>query len=223
MTNEDKTRKLFLLGVIVLGVLIVGGIMWAILAGPGPSDGSGSVESSLQFSDDNDPSIGASTSTAVVRIFGDLQCPACRAAEPGVEYAIKTYGDRVKFIWNDFPLTDVHPNAMAGAQAARCAEEQGKFWEFHDKLYSNQPEWAEHGVPTDSFTKYASELGLRADAFVGCVATKKYSNKINDDMAEGRSNNVQATPTFFVGQRRFEGGMTNDKWDLAIKTLLAHP
>lgn len=223
MSNEGQAQKIFLLGTIVLSVLIIGGIVWAILAGPSPDSGGGAVESNVSFNDDNDPAVGPGESKAIVRMFSDFQCPACRAAEPAVEYAIKKYSDKVRFVWNDFPLTGTHPNAMSAALAARCAEEQGKFWEFHSKLYANQFEWEKLSATTDVFSKYAGELGLKTDAFVSCVATKKYTNKVEDDMAEGRSNRVQATPTFFIGNRRFEGGITNAQWDQGIQALLNTP
>jgi protein-disulfide isomerase len=153
-------------------------------------------------------------------MFGDFQCPACRVAEPGVEYAMKTYSNRVRFVWDDYPLTTVHPNALPAAIAARCAEEQGKFWEFHDQLYSSQPEWEGLAATTDTFTKYAGLLGLKTDAFTSCIAMRKYLNKIEDDQAEGNSNRVQATPTFFIGNKRFEGGLSNAQWDQEIQGLL---
>lgn len=220
--DQDKAKQLFIWGVGILCVLIVGGIVWAIVAGPsGPSTQTGVPESNLSFNDDNDPALGPATSTVTVRIFGDLQCPACDAAEPGVEYAMATYASSVRFIWDDFPLVTLHPNAMAAAEAARCAEEQGKFWDYRQMLYEHQTDWADLPAPTQTFVNYAKALSLNPDSFSSCIASQTYTNKIQADLAEGTANNVEGTPTFFVNNIRFTGALTNAQWDTVIKAALA--
>ena len=215
--NEQRStqaQRFFLIGIALLGVLVIGGLIWAVSlgpSGPGPSS-----EANLHFNDDNDPAQGPADAKVTVRIFGDLQCPACKAAEPGFLYAIKTYSSRARFVWDDFPLTTVHPNAKIAAEAARCAEEQGKFWEYNHLLYQNQDSWAPLSSPSASFTTYASQLGLNTEGFSSCLAQQTYNNKIEDDMAEGDANNVNATPTFFINNQRYEGGMTNAQWDTAM-------
>jgi protein-disulfide isomerase len=216
MNSEEKVRSYFLIGIGVLTVLIIGGLIWAIASGP-DSGSRGGVEYNLKFKDDNDPAQGPAESKVVVRVFGDLQCPSCAAAEAGLKYAMKTYGDKVRFIWNDFPLTQLHPNAMNAAQAARCAEEQGKFWEYADLLYTQQSAWEKLDAPVTKFTEYAKALSLREDTFNSCFASQTYRTKILDDMDEGNANDVNATPTFFINNKRFVGVMTEPEWDQAIQ------
>ncbi|MBI4139147.1 thioredoxin domain-containing protein [Candidatus Uhrbacteria bacterium] len=215
MTSTDQARKAFLLGSLFLVVLIVGGLIWAVSA-PGESGGTGGAG----FRDDNDPSFGPGEATLVVRVFGDFQCPACKAAEAGFRYAKNTYGDKVRFVWNDFPLQSIHQNAFAAANAARCAEAQGKFWEYHDRLYDDQSGWSELPSPQQAFVGYAEALGLDKGAFESCVAERKYQSKINDDLTEGSQNGVNATPTFFIGDAKFPGVLDQTAWDREIQARL---
>jgi len=219
--KEEHVGRLFLAGIGLLGILIVGGLIWAIAAGPSPDSGTrGKVETNLRFSDDNDPSRGPGESKVIVRIFGDFQCPSCRVAEPGVQYAMKTYGDKVRFVWNDFPLSSIHKNARASAIAARCAEDQGKFWEYHDKLYSEQNNWSDLAAPTQSFVEYAKSLGLNTESFAACFAGQAVKHKIQADEDEGRANQVQGTPTVFINQTRYVGPMTTAQWDAELTAAL---
>ncbi len=223
MATEQQTRLAFLIGTIGLGVLIVGGLIWAILAGPDAKTPKGTTVAGLKFNDDNDPSIGPGESKFLVRIFSDFQCPACKEAEQGLNYAIKKYGDRVRFIWDDFPLSSIHPNARAAAVAARCAEDQGKFWQYHDTLYENQEAWASLQAPTAEFIKYAETLALNKDTFTSCLVNQPGLQKIQADETEGKANNVQGTPTFFIGNRVVVGGMDEAGWDQEITQLLKNP
>lgn len=216
MSSPDKIQKGFLLGVIVLGTLIIVGIVWAIASGPGPA-------APVSFNDANDPSIGTTQSDKIVRIFGDLQCPACRSAEAGIRHIRDTYASQVKIVWNDFPLPTLHPNAMEAANAARCAEEQGKFWEYHDKLYDDQPSWENVARPTQKFVDYATALDLNGTNFKTCLDSRRHQSKINDDISEANRLGVNATPTFYVGSKRIVGGLSDAQWDAEIQSLLAQP
>lgn len=218
--KEERVGQLFLAGIGLLGLLIVGGLVWAIMAGPSStSSTNGTAEQNLSFKDDNDPAQGPGESKVVVRMFEDFQCPSCGAAAPGVAYAIKTYGDKVRFIWDDFPLT-MHKNAVPAANAARCAEEQGKFWEYHDKLYAEQANWADVASPTSLFVGYAKTLNLNEQMFDGCMANQTYNGKVQDDENEGIANNVQGTPTFFINNVRYVGAMSNAQWDTELKAAI---
>lgn len=215
MNSADQTRKMFLLGTIGLVILIVIGLIWAVASGPGVNDGGEPI-----FNDENDPAFGPAESKVVVRVFGDFQCPACRVAEVGFQYAKKTYGDRVRFIWNDFPLQSIHPNAFSAANAARCAEAQGKFWEYHDRLYSEQPNWSEVTDLKNAFSSYAIGLGLNQADFERCYNDRTYQAKVNDDLNEGQRNTVNGTPTFFINNTRIVGIVENEVWDRELLSLL---
>lgn len=223
MATEQQARAAFLVGTIGLGFLIVGGLVWAVVAGPDATALRSVVATGLKFNDDNDPSQGPGESKFVVRIFSDFQCPACKLAESGLKYAEKKYGDKVRFIWNDFPLSSIHPNARPAAIAARCAEDQGKFWDYHDKLYGNQEAWSALGAPTAEFIKYAEAMGLDKDVFTSCLVNEPGMHKIKADESEGKGNNVQGTPTFFIGNRVMVGGLDEKGWDQEIAQLLKNP
>ncbi|MFA5935681.1 MAG: thioredoxin domain-containing protein [Patescibacteria group bacterium] len=215
MSSPDTLRKTFLLGSIILGVLIVFGLVWAVSSGP-------SAAVARSFNDQNDPAKGAE-SDKIVRIFGDIQCPACRSAEAGVKYAMQKYGDKVRFIWNDFPLQSIHPNALPAANAARCAEAQGKFWEMHDKLYEEQPTWEALPNPSQKFADFANAVGLNVDTFKTCIDKREHQSLIMDDLREGERNGVNGTPTFFFGDLLVSGILTNAEWDQRIQVMLATP
>lgn len=221
MNNDMQTQKYILGGIACLGVLIIVGLVWAVLS-PARPQTPGTIESGLRFVDEDDPWFGTADARVIVRIFGDFQCPACGVAESGLAYARKTYGERVRFIWKDFPLTQ-HPNAMPAANAARCAEEQGKFWEYHDKLYEMQKNWSEQSSPRASFIGYARELGLNENTFTTCLVQQTGQTKIQADLREGSANAVSATPTFFINMKRMVGILTNEDWDREILAQLPKP
>ncbi len=220
MNEPQNPQKYFLLGIIGLGALIVVGLVWAVVSGPSPSSVRGTVDGKATFNDANDPMQGKSDSKVVVRMYEDFQCPACGAGEEAAAYAMKTYGDRVKFIWNDFPLSQIHSNAMAGAVAARCAEDQGKFWEYHDALYANQAAWSNLQDPKPSLKGYAKDLHLDEATFGACLDAEKDRQKVTDDVNEGNANGIDGTPTFFINTKRFVGIMQKEDWDRELKAAL---
>lgn len=219
MSSELQLQRYLLGGIGLLGLLIVGGLVWAIMSPISPQN-DGANESGLTFTDTNDPSFGPADAKVVVRAFGDFQCPACAAAEPAFQYARRTYGDRVRFVWNDFPLTTIHPNAMVSSIAARCAEDQGKFWEYHDMLYQQQAAWSGESNPKTILTSYAKTLGLDEGSFTTCLNKETPRGKVTDDMSEGNRNRVDSTPTFFVDNRRIVGVLQNADWDREILAKL---
>lgn len=212
--ESDQAKKIFLLSAIVLGVLVIIGLIWAV------SFELGGNTKSLSFNDDNDPIVGPGEAQVVVRVFSDFQCPACQAAEAGFKYARDTYKDKARFVWNDFPLQALHANALMAANAARCAEEQGKFWEYHDRLFEDQASWDKLAAPLNKFIAYADALDLEVNSFANCLDERKYQNKIMDDLREGQSNGVQATPVFFIGEKSLVGAQNNDVWDREIQEQL---
>lgn len=218
--KEQDVKKFFLFGSIGLGVLIIAGLVFAIMSGPGNGGQTGQTEKGLSFNDDNDPGYGPGESNFKVHIFSDFQCPACKMAEPAFNAAKQKYGDRVRFVWNDFPLSSIHQNARSAALAARCAEDQGKFWEYHDKLYAGQDDWSGQSAPSAVFQNYATELGLDMGKFSSCLVNQQFLRKIQDDEAEGKANRVEGTPTFFIGNKRFVGAIPEQTWETELNALL---
>jgi protein-disulfide isomerase len=137
--------------------------------------------------------------------FGDFQCPACGAAYPNVKQIMKDYDGKVTLYFRNFPLINVHKNAMAGANAAEAAADQGKYWEMHDKLYETQTAWSDLADPTDTFVGYAKDLGLDADKFKKAVTDKQFQPVIDQDVADANALQVDATPTFYFNGVKYTG------------------
>ncbi|MCA9384288.1 MAG: thioredoxin domain-containing protein [Candidatus Magasanikbacteria bacterium] len=215
---QETTNKGLIVGTIVAVVAIFGALTWALISLP--SDGPGQVAGSLTFDNTNAPIKGNADAALEVQIYSDLQCPACKASEPGLKYAMDKYGDRVKFVWNDFPLMSIHPNARNAANAARCANDQGKFWEYTDQLFNNQSAWQGLSKLDEAFTAYAVAIGLNAESFSQCFADKTFDSIVMNDVAEGNRNAIRATPTFVVGGKVYNGLGAQD-WDRILTAALA--
>ncbi len=205
----EQSNKGVLIGVIAVSVLIFGGLVWAILSAPSSLP---ATDGTLTFDDTNDPFIGPENASTTVHLYSDFQCPACKAAESAVNYAIDKYKDRIKFVWKDFPLMTIHPNARIAADAGRCAQDQGKFWEFKRLLYDQQGSWAELKDPTPSFKAFAKQLGMDEGKFGACVDEKSGDARVMAAYQEGVRNNVDRTPTVFIDKTRLFG-MTPAQWD----------
>jgi protein-disulfide isomerase len=109
-----------------------------------------------------------------------------------------TYGDNLRIIYRNFPLTSIHANAHLAAQAAEAAGKQGKFFLMHDKLFEEQNSWNDLENPTGTFIQYASALGLNIEQFTTDLESTEVKQAIADDIASGTRSNVNSTPTFFV-------------------------
>ncbi len=147
-----------------------------------------------QVSADDDPAIGPKDAPVTIIEFSDYQCPFCRRWAEQVEKQIRqTYGDKVRLVYRDFPLTSLHPQALPAAEAANCAGEQGKYWDYHDKLFQQA-----HGLSTQAYQTYAQELGLDMEKFNACLKDHKYRDEIVADAQYAQKLGVRSTPTFFI-------------------------
>ncbi|HLD58000.1 MAG TPA: DsbA family protein [archaeon] len=143
---------------------------------------------------------GNLTGTVNIIEYSDFQCPGCGAAFGAVKEAVNQYGDKIRFTYKHFPLTGAHPYAFKAAEASECAGDQGKFWEYHDKLFENQKK-----LDVGSLKKYAQEVGLNATKFNSCLDSGVMAQIVNQDAQEGRKLNLEGTPTFFInGKKYFE-------------------
>lgn len=144
--------------------------------------------------------------------FSDFQCPFCKQYFDQTESQVyDTYvkTGKVKFFYRQFPLVTIHPNAYLAANAGECANEQGKFWQYHDLLFQNQDTWAPQGA-TDSantLTDLAGQTGMDTDQFRSCLDNQKYKTNVDKDMTDGNSAQVDGTPTFFVNGFRVVGAV----------------
>ena len=148
----------------------------------------------------DDPSFGPADAKIVIVEFSDFECPACGEVYPVVAELLKNYGDQIRFVFRDFPLTDLHPNAVKAAVAAQCANDQGKFWPMYDKLFTNQENLTETDLKT-----YAIQIGLNSLQFGNCLDSDRFLSEVEADLAEGIAAGVNATPTFFINGFKVEG------------------
>ena len=169
----------------------------------------------LTYATDDDPSVGPADAPIVIVEFSDFQCPYCGQAYPVIKQVLRDYGDRVRLIYRDFPLTDTHPRALPVAIAANCAFEQGKFWEMHDKIFENQAELEE----TD-LKRYAIQIGLNGVQFGSCLGSDKYLKEIEDDFNAGVDAGVEATPTFFINGTLLRGALPYEAFQQIIVSEL---
>lgn len=133
--------------------------------------------------------------------FGDFQCPSCKVAEPMVQQLKKDYADSVKFVFRQFPLDSIHPNAHLAAQASEAAGDQGKFWEFHDVLYEKQEEWADIADKQkllEKFGEYAAQLQIDKASFLEKIESQEVADRVKNDIDLGTNLQVNSTPTFYV-------------------------
>ncbi len=171
---------------------------------------------------DDDPSIGSDDAKVVMVEFSDFQCPFCeRFFKETLPQIKENYVDtgKVKFVYRDFPLSSIHPEAQKAAESAECARDQGKFWEYHDVLFENRMDWT--GVGAAKFKEYASDLGLDTSQFSECLDSDKYGDEVLADMNAGQSIGVSGTPTFFINGKRFVGAAPYENFVTAIEEELA--
>jgi protein-disulfide isomerase len=133
--------------------------------------------------------------------FGDFQCPSCQAfaqaVKPQLDIAFVDPGE-AEFVFYDYPIVSGHPNAFFAARAARCADDQGKFWEYHDELFRQQARWSTQPSPAGAFSDYAETVGLDAGEFDTCLNSDRHAELVTANMALGNRMGVRGTPTVFV-------------------------
>jgi protein-disulfide isomerase len=144
---------------------------------------------------DDQPMRGSPSAPVTIIEFTDFQCPACASTQPLLEELVKEYGDKVRLVVRDFPLTQ-HANALKAAEAAEAAREQGKYWEFIALLFQNQS-----ALEVEKLKEYATRLGLDRKRFDDALATGKYSEKVRRDLSDGTRIGISSTPSVFINGR----------------------
>ncbi|MFO7579952.1 MAG: thioredoxin domain-containing protein [Nitrosomonas halophila] len=143
------------------------------------------------------PPLGLDDAPLTLIEFSDYQCPFCnRHAQQTTPQIVKEYveTDKVRYVFRDFPIESIHPQAVKIAEAARCAGEQGKYWEMHDQLFTNQ-----RGLSTDKLPEHAEAIGIDTEQFQGCLDSGKYTAAVRQDMEEGGKLGIRGTPSFILG------------------------
>jgi protein-disulfide isomerase len=146
--------------------------------------------------------------------FGDFECPSCgqfaTVTEPDIRARLIATG-QVAFTYYDFPL-DMHRNTWAASNSAACANDQGKFWEMHDRLFEGQNDWNTQATkdPVKVMKGYAKEIGLDVSTWQSCVDEAKHLGRIKGNRAEALRRNIQSTPTFIIGDKMVPGAIAYD-------------
>jgi protein-disulfide isomerase len=146
------------------------------------------------------PALGRRDAPVTIVEFSDYQCPFCRQFVSTTLPALKSaYVDsgKARYVFRDFPIDNIHPQARKAAEAAHCAGDQGKYWEMHDLLFQNQQALAPEQLP-----HYAKRLGLDAAAFSACLDSAKHAGAVQQNYGEGAAAGVRGTPSFIVGRTR---------------------
>lgn len=151
---------------------------------------------------DTGPSKGPATAPVTIVEFSDFQCPACARSQSVLKRVLDTYGDKVRLVYRDFPADGAHREARQAAEAARCAEEQGKFWEYHDKLFAHQ-----QALQVADLKRYAEEVGLDGKVFEACLTSSKFKETIAKDIQAAQKAAVGGTPAFFINGRPLLGAL----------------
>ncbi len=171
------------------------------------------------------PILGNANAKVTMVEFSDFQCPYCKQFFTNTEsQIINQYVNtgKVKLVYRQFPLP-FHPNAHVAAEASECANEQNKFWEYHNLLFQKQNDWVNIQQPDvlSTFTDYAGQLGLNTDQFSSCVTSGKYKKKVDDDMNAGNTAGVTGTPTFAIDGNVLVGAEPLATFQAAIDKELA--
>lgn len=181
---------------VILAIILAGGIYFA------------QKNNGIHFSPSS-PRIGEKGKgpvNAPVQIveYSDFQCPACMKAQPILTEILSEYPGKIRLVFHHYPLP-MHQWAGLAHQAAECANIQGKFWEFHDKVYLNQPIWSAAANAPEFLISYAKEAGVDLDTFGACLSNGEVTRKIMDERAGGTALRLSSTPTFFINGERVVG------------------
>lgn len=180
-------------------VAIFGGIIWANKSND-TAKFKGDPAKIITDGPIPDQVLGTRDQKVVLIEYGDFQCPACGSMYQPVKTITEKYKDQLTFIFRNYPLSNIHPNAMSAAAAAEAAGLQNKYWLMHDKLYETQTAWSNVPVEkiTDVFAGIAGELGLNVDQFKKDMVSSNVNDKIARDRSTGQGFKIQSTPSFVL-------------------------
>ncbi|MBI4133547.1 DsbA family protein [Candidatus Uhrbacteria bacterium] len=229
MGEETPKKDMLLATSILVSALIIGGSfiygssrggasssasVSGTLAG---SSGSGTGQA-VAVSASNNVVLGSPGAPVEMVLFGDYQCPFCKKMYDDVEGRIRdeyVATGKVRMVYRDFPIDNLHPFARRAAEAAECAREQGAYWLFHDYLYERQSE-----IPGLDYGAVAVSLGLDRGPFESCVGSGAYKAEVEADYQDGIAAGVQGTPTTFINGKRLPGAAPYESFRDAIEAAL---
>ena len=190
--------------------------IWAPSPSPAAAPSAPSAGQIQEFKITKDDHIrGAFKAPVTLVEYSDFECPFCGRAYPTFKKLLTDYSGKVRLVYKHFPL-GFHPNAQKAAEASECADEQGKFWEYHDKLFENQP----GGYSLDKFKQWAKDLNLKTAKFNDCLDSGKYAGKVQADATDGQKRGVQGTPATFVNGQLVSGAMPYENFQAVVDQAL---
>jgi len=163
----------------------------------------------------DDPFFGAPDAKVKIIEFADFGCVHSRQSSNILRSLSAKYGDQIHYVYRDFPLEEIHPGAQKAAEAGECAQDQGMFWPYHDKIYANQTNLSE-----ERLLQLAQEVGLDLKVFATCLLSGKYAGEVQQDYQEGIEAGVRGTPTFFVNGIRINGAIPEELLDQLIQRII---
>lgn len=168
----------------------------------------------IEVSTGGRPMLGPPTAPILMIEFSDYECPFCKRAEPTVEQVLNTYKDKIKFVYRQYPLP-FHQHAKPAAEAALCAGAQGKFWEYHKKVFASA------SLTEDTLKQIAKDVGVDAAKFDTCMKNHETAKDIDKDVEDGQGVGVNGTPAFFINGRMLSGAQPFEKFKEIIDAELA--
>ena len=181
-------------------VLFVAGMAWL----GNMQDRANAPQRLAVAANEQDWSEGGKDALVTIVEYSDFQCPACAAYYPVMSELHAAFGDQINIVYRNYPLTQIHANAQLAAQAAEAAGIQGKFFEMHDLLFSEQQTWSDLSDPTATFVSYATSLELNVEQFNTDLTSSAVRAAVAEDVRSGMSANITGTPTFFLNGERIE-------------------
>lgn len=211
----------WLLPVVFLFGLVSGWLIWGRDVTPvqeitdtAPTDGQ-IVRRDVSL--DDDPAIGTENAPITIVEFSDYQCPFCaRWHQQVYPDLMKAYEGKIKFVYRDFPLYSIHPQAEAAAIAANCAGDQNSYWLYHELLFNGGKD-----LGRETFIDYAGQIGIDSDAFTKCIDEERSKDEISKDYSYASSLGVSSTPTFFVNGIAVVGAQPIEVFKQVIDAELA--
>lgn len=170
---------------------------------------------------DDDPFIGPADAPITIVEFSDYECPFCkRFRDQTLNQLLSVYEGQIRFVYRDFPLSQIHPRAQIAAEVAHCAGDQGHYWAMHDILFAEQQNWSKAADVFARFKLYANELEMDVALFTDCIKSGKYTQEVKNDYQEGAAYGVTGTPAFFVNGKFIAGAVPFQMFQAIIEREL---
>lgn len=162
------------------------------------------------------PARGPAEAPVTIVEFSDFECPYCASFNPTLSRIVENYGDKVRIVFRQFPLNNIHPNAQKAAEASLCAHDQQRFWEMHDAMFKEQ-----RSLGVEQLKEKAGRLGLDTDAFNECLDSSQYADSVAADLQAGSRAGVTGTPAMFINGRFLSGAQPYEEVSKMVDNELA--